>query len=48
MIRTFTLTGDSRAPLPEPDAVISATGSGFEIPELEAGSRDRAAQRRRP
>jgi len=38
MIRSFRLTGDSGAPLPEPDAVISATDSGFDIPELEAGS----------
>ena len=37
MLKSFKLTGDSGAALPEPDAVIIANDAGYEIPELSAG-----------
>ena len=37
MLKSFELTGDSGAALPEPDAVIVANDAGYEVPELSAG-----------
>ena len=37
MVTTFEVGARSDAEPPEPDAVISATDDGFDIPELEAG-----------
>lgn len=37
MVRTFEVGEAGDAVLPEPDAVITATDDGFEIPELEPG-----------
>lgn len=37
MLKSFELTGDSGADLPDPDAVISANDAGYEIPALDAG-----------
>ena len=37
MLKSFELSGDSKAELPEPDAVIVANDGGFEVPELSAG-----------
>jgi uncharacterized cupredoxin-like copper-binding protein len=37
MLKSFELSGDSKAELPEPDAVIVANNGGFEVPELSAG-----------
>ena len=38
MKKAFEITGESDASLPEPDAVITATPDGYEVPELEAGT----------
>jgi hypothetical protein len=38
MKKAFEVTGESNASLPEPDAVITATPDGYEVPELEAGT----------
>lgn len=37
MVRTFEVGEDDGADLPKPDAVITATDEGFEIPALRAG-----------
>ena len=37
MLKSFELTGDSGASLPEPDAVIVANDAGYDIPEIAAG-----------
>lgn len=37
MKKAFEVSGESNASLPEPDAVITATPDGYEVPELEAG-----------
>lgn len=37
MVKTFEVGGAESAELPDPDAVITATDEGFEIPELDAG-----------
>jgi hypothetical protein len=37
MVRTFEVGEAGAAELPEPDAVITATDDGFDLPELEAG-----------
>ncbi len=37
MVRTFEVGEAGEAALPEPDAIVTATDDGFEIPELEAG-----------
>ncbi|HKZ76499.1 MAG TPA: hypothetical protein VJ259_07520 [Actinomycetota bacterium] len=37
MYEVFTISGDTGAALPEPDAVITATEDGLEIPALSAG-----------
>lgn len=39
MKRQFRVVGDSGAQLPEPDAVITATKAGFDVPPIEAGRR---------
>lgn len=39
MKRQFRVVGDTDATLPSPDAVITATAKGFEVPEIEAGTR---------
>ncbi len=39
MKRQFQVVGDTEAALPSPDAVITATANGFEVPEIEAGTR---------
>jgi uncharacterized cupredoxin-like copper-binding protein len=38
MIAGFTLAGTSKASLPEPDATITATDDGFQVPALTAGT----------
>lgn len=38
MKRTFTVSGESDAVLPSPDAVITATADGYDVPELKAGT----------
>ena len=37
MVRVFDLEGDSGRDLPEPDAVITATDRGYDVPPLEPG-----------
>jgi len=37
MLKSFRLTGDSGASLPEPDAVIVANDAGYDVPEIAAG-----------
>ena len=37
MVQTFEVGEAGEAELPEPDAVVTATDEGFEIPELEVG-----------
>ena len=37
MLKSFELSGDSGADLPEPDAVIVADNGGYDIPDLSAG-----------
>lgn len=37
MLKSFELSGDSGADLPEPDAVIVADDSGYDIPDVESG-----------
>jgi hypothetical protein len=37
MLKSFELTGESGAALPDPDAVIVANDAGYEIPDLSAG-----------
>lgn len=37
MVKTFEVGEPGAAEVPEPDAVVTATDDGFEIPELEAG-----------
>ena len=37
MLKSFELTGDSGATLPDPDAVIVANDAGYDIPEISAG-----------
>jgi uncharacterized cupredoxin-like copper-binding protein len=37
MLKSFELTGDSGASLPDPDAVIVANDAGYDIPEIAAG-----------
>lgn len=37
MVETFEVTDEGGAELPEPDAVITATEDGLDIPEIEAG-----------
>jgi hypothetical protein len=37
MLKSFELTGDSGSKLPEPDAVITANGAGYDMPTFEAG-----------
>ena len=37
MLKSFELSGDSGATLPDPDAVIVANDAGYDIPELSAG-----------
>jgi hypothetical protein len=37
MVRTFEVGEPGEAALPEPDAIVTATDDGFELPELEAG-----------
>lgn len=37
MLKSFELNGDSGAKLPDPDAVIVANESGYEIPDLSSG-----------
>jgi hypothetical protein len=39
MKRQFQVVGDTEAALPSPDAVITATAKGFEVPEIDAGTR---------
>jgi len=39
MKRDFRVAGGSAAQLPEPDAVVTATATGFEVPEIGAGTR---------
>lgn len=39
MKRQFRVVGDSGAELPDPDAVITATKTGFDVPAIEAGRR---------
>ena len=39
MLKSFELTGDSGATLPDPDAVIVANDAGYEIPDISAGER---------
>ena len=39
MKRQFRVVGSTDATLPSPDAVITATAKGFEVPEVDAGTR---------
>jgi len=39
MKRQFQVVGETDATLPSPDAVITATAKGFDVPEIEAGTR---------
>ena len=39
MKRQFRVVGSTDATLPSPDVVITATAKGFDVPEIEAGSR---------
>lgn len=38
MVKVFSVTGNSEARPPEPDLTITATDSGFEVPEITAGT----------
>ena len=38
MIQGFEVTGTSDAKLPTPDAVVTATDEGFEVPDISAGT----------
>jgi hypothetical protein len=40
MYELFTIAGDSGAALPEPDATITATDAGLQLPTLSSGEAD--------